>query len=81
MLRHVLFFSRKGALGSSQPLGPVYRDLGGFSLATDHRVSQKCLVRHIYVYPKHSEYDYNPFYACPVEEKKEHSFCPQQTTM
>ena len=33
-------------------------------------VSQKCLVRHIYVYPKHSEYDYNPFYACPVEEKK-----------
>ena len=25
-------------------------------------VSQKCLVRHIY--------DYNPFYACPVEEKK-----------
>ena len=34
-------------------------------------VSQKCLVRHIYVYPKHSEYDYNPFYACPVEEKKE----------
>ena len=33
-------------------------------------VSQKCLVRHIYVYPKHSEYDYNPFHACPVEEKK-----------
>ena len=33
-------------------------------------VSQKCLIRHIYIYPKHSEYDYNPFYACPVEEKK-----------